>query len=477
MEVLLANKKPNFVWVTENNISSEWISSEYYDPKFIEIEKKFLSNRFDIYYFNEIADINRVSGFEVEKYLEIVTNGVPYLRVKNIAECFVEHEDLYHIPQYVHQKFKQSQFKKNDIAMTITGRVGTAALINDETTEYNASQDVVKISLKKGGIDPYYLTIYLNSRINHSLLSRFNSGGSRQRTLINNVREVKIPIPSPEIQKYIGDKVRKAEELREEAKRLKKEGQKILNEELYISQLKETLNSKGKKYDWINKQNLSDRIDSEFYKGKFLLNNIHLKKLNSLGVEIKKLSEIIHNGSYGILPSSSDYGNGDIELLRSTNIQDFIIDSSKIINVPEKYYKDKVKVSNGEILLEIKGQCIAGAIAENIENRTIVNGSIFKFSVKDEFYNYYILAYLLSESGQLQKKQNLANSIISYLSIDSINSLMIPILDTEKQKKIGRNYRMYVQKDMEVKQLIQEAKKDVEDLIEGNFDMSKLNQS
>lgn len=39
----------------------------------------------------------------------------------------------------------------------------------------------------------------------------------------NSLENFLIPIPSPEIQKYIGDKVRRAEELREEAKKLKEE--------------------------------------------------------------------------------------------------------------------------------------------------------------------------------------------------------------------------------------------------------------
>ena len=122
------------------------------------------------------------------------------------------------IPKEVHEKFNKSQFKVNDIALTITGRVGTAAIISGNT-KFNACQDVVKISIKKiANVNPYYLVVYLNTKYNYRLLNRFNSGGSRPRTLINNVREVNIPIPSPEIQKYIGDKVKKAEELREEAK-------------------------------------------------------------------------------------------------------------------------------------------------------------------------------------------------------------------------------------------------------------------
>jgi type I restriction enzyme S subunit len=79
----------------------------------------------------------------------------------------------------------------------------------------------------------------------------------------------------------------------------------------------------------------------------------------------------------------------------------------------------------------------------------------------------------LSKSGQLQKQQNLANSIISYLSLDCINNLRIPVLSVEKQEIIGQKYKNYVEMEYKSKQLFQEAKNYVEDLIEGSFSMKK----
>lgn len=467
-----------FTWINNINLDDNWINAEFYKPEIIKIEDKFAKNRnLKIFKLNQIADVSRVTGFEIEKYLKVVEKGVPYLRVKNIDECYINFEDMQFIPKEVHEKFNKSQFKANDIALTITGRVGTAAIISGNM-ECNACQDVVKISIKQiANVNPYYLVVYLNTKYNYNLLNRFNSGGSRPRTLINNVREVNVPIPSPEIQKYIGDKVIKAEELREKAKRLKKEAKEVLEVELEFKKLQEKLSARKEKFSWVTSKELRDRIDGEFYKTSFILNNEYIEFLKHKGIKVLKLKDIIDKGSYGILPSSDDYGKGEVVLLRSTNLKEFLIDDSDAIKIPESYYKEKVQVKEGDILLEIKGKCYSGAIAEKFKYKTIVNGSVYKFSVKKEFNNYYILAYLLSESGQLQKQQNLANSIISYLSIDCINNLQIPILSKEKQRVIADKYRMYVEYIHKSKQLIQEAKKDVEDLIEGNFDISKVKAS
>lgn len=461
-----------FTWVNNINLNNNWINAEFYSPNIVKIEQSFLrNNNIRVMQLNQIAEVNRVTGFEVEKHLEIVENGIPYLRVKNINECYVNYEDMQFIPEEVHRKFNKSQFSNNDIALTITGRVGTAAIISDNK-EYNACQDVVKISVKENAfVNSYYLVIYFNTKYNHDLLNRFNSGGSRPRTLINNVRMVNIPIPSYEVQEYIGNKVKKAEKIREEAERLKEDAEVILNSELEISILQENIRNSKEKFSWINSKGITDRMDGEFYKTEFVLNNKHIDALNSKGIRILKLKDIIDKGSYGILPSTSDYGQGEVILLRSTNLKDFLIDDSDVVTVPEKYYKEKVKVNKGDILLEVKGQCKSGAVISSHNKKIIINGSIYRFSVKKNFNSYYILAYLLSESGQLQKQQNLANSIISYLSLDCINNLKIPVLTTEKQEIIGEKYKTYIEMVYKSKQLIQEAKQDVKDLIEGNFRM------
>lgn len=467
-----------YTWVSSDNINDEWLNSEYYKPEYMGIENKLKSNKqVNVLKLNEIADINRVTGFEVEKFLRIVDNGIPYLRVKNVEECSLNFEDMQYIPIEVHRIFKKSQFKKDDIALTITGRVGTAAII-PEGTEFNACQDVVKISIRDTiHVDAHYLVLYLNSSYNYKLLNRFNSGGSRPRTLINNVREVTIPVPSSEIQKYIGDKVRKAESKRKEAIRLKSEGEKLITQELGLEELYIKLGNSSQKFSWVSSGELKGRVDSEFYKKEFIVNMEHLSDLANRGLRIVKLKDIINEGSYGILPSSNDYGKGDSVLLRSTNIKEFLIDYTDAINVPQYYYTDKAKVKSGDILLEIKGQCKAGTIINNVRKKMIVNGSIFRFSVREDFNNYYILAYLLCISGQLQKKQNLANSIISYLSIDSINNLLVPIIDRDIQNRIGEMFLKYQEYLEESSRAIEEAKKEIELLIEGTFDdIEKLKQ-
>ena len=51
---------------------------------------------------------------------------------------------------------------------------------------------------------------------------------------------------------------------------------------------------------------------------------------------------------------------------------------------------------------------------------------------------------------------------------------MVPRINDNKEEIIANKIKLYIELLYQSKQLIQEAKQDVEDLIEGNFDMSKV---
>jgi len=55
-----------------------------------------------------------------------------------------------------------------------------------------------------------------------------------------------------------------------------------------------------------------------------------------------------------------------------------------------------------------------------------------------------------------------------------LGEIEIPLIDIDIQLIIEEKIARYKNKINKSKQLIQEAKQDVEDLIEGNFDMSKI---
>ena len=157
--------------------------------------------------------------------------GIPFLRVQNISKEGLVLEDVKYITEEVHNTMlKRSQLKENDLVFTITGRIGSVALI-PKGFEGNINQHSVRFHLKeeiKGQkIYPSYLVAYLNSNIGCALSNRGITGGTRPALDYEYIKTITIPLPSPEIQNSVIEEVKRR---LNEAKKLKSEANNLVEE-------------------------------------------------------------------------------------------------------------------------------------------------------------------------------------------------------------------------------------------------------
>ena len=420
---------------------------------------------------NKIVDGPFGSDILEEDYVE---QGVPFIRVQNITEYGFEDSNLVFISEEANKRISRSECRPGDLVFTKTGRLGTVCVLNNEYSNYNIRGDLAKLQLKSQ-IDPYYVMSYLNSNFGTKITNSYSSGSTRGRILISNIKKIVIPIPSPEIQKYIGDKVRKAEELREEAKRLKKEAEEILNRELNLNKLEESLKSSiNSKHNWITSMDINDRIDSYYYKRRYILVNQHLNDYEC--IQIRDIASV----DYGYMPTE-DYAdeNNGVPLIRVTNmIGNLLLDLSdlkyisKSINIPDDKYVD-----DGDILVVQCGNT-TGKIAlmtKEVENY-LYPSFCLRIKLKNKSINNKYLA-LLMEMSIIQEQiwQSASySSVRPNTTKPAIENIRIPLIEKQKQEDVGALVEKYIDNIYQSKQLILEAKQDVEDLIEGNFDMSKV---
>jgi restriction endonuclease S subunit len=300
-------------------------------------------------------------------------------------------------------------------------------------------------------------------------VKRLSQGGVQQTIIKNSFREIQIPIPSPEIQKYIGDKVRKAEELREEAKRLNKEAETFLYE---MIQLKPLNDFDKDMFSFVNSNYIdSERLDSEYYKTKY----ITLEKLLK-SKKVTSFKDIIIESKYGA-SVPADYTMVGIPFIRGNNLTDNEINIDDIVYLNKKL-KDEVKdhhVNTGDILITRSGTVGISAVVDEKCDGFSFGSFMIKLRIDMRIWNpYYIAAFLNSFWGKWQIERLQNGAVQQNINLQEIGRIIIPIISKENQDKIEELIKNYINKKRQSKQLIQEAKQDVEDLIEGNFDMSKV---
>src|SRR3989344_4932072 len=133
--------------------------------------------------------------------------GVPFLRVQNITEMGLILDDVKFIKPEVHQTMlKRSQLKKDDLVFTITGRIGSVAVV-PENFEGNINQHSVRIHLQrevsKTKILPEYVAAFYNTKAGRDLSFRYTTGGTRPALDYQALRNLVVPLPSTETQERI----------------------------------------------------------------------------------------------------------------------------------------------------------------------------------------------------------------------------------------------------------------------------------
>ena len=108
---------------------------------------------------------------------------------------------------------KRSQLKKDDLVFTITGRIGSVAVVPGNF-DGNINQHSVRFQLKKQvgnlTIKPHYIAAFLNSSLGQSLSIREATGTTRPALDYKSVKSLKIILPPLNLQDHIVSIVRSA---------------------------------------------------------------------------------------------------------------------------------------------------------------------------------------------------------------------------------------------------------------------------
>ena len=125
-------KKKCFV-VYANEIAGRRVDSSYYQSKFRIIDQIVESAQSDVFNLGVlISDISTGVTPKVDEDYYTDSSGIPFLRVQNVTNQGIDLNDAKFIKREVHEEMLlRSQLKKDDLVFTITGRIGSVAVVPD----------------------------------------------------------------------------------------------------------------------------------------------------------------------------------------------------------------------------------------------------------------------------------------------------------------------------------------------------------
>jgi len=77
-----------------------------------------------------------------------------------------------------------------------------------------------------------------------------------------------------------------------------------------------------------------------------------------------------------------------------------------------------------------------------VDQKAIINGSVFKIRLKSNFNKYYVVAFMFSKMFLLQKRRAVTNTGAYYNNLSTIRNYLIPIPQEQIQEYIGAKVRI-----------------------------------
>ena len=129
--------------------------------------------------------------------------AIPFLRIQNISGGEILTADIKYIRPEIHDGLlRRSQLQAGDILLTITGRVGTAAVVPVNLPPANINQHIARLRLRQG-VNPHYVAAFLNSELGQLQCLRYSTGTTRIALDYDAVRNIRVPVPSLEFSKKL----------------------------------------------------------------------------------------------------------------------------------------------------------------------------------------------------------------------------------------------------------------------------------
>ena len=406
--------------------------------------------------------------------VDYATSGTALIRGTDLQLMSVNLNDAIRVPDSYYDQFKKARIQPGDILLLVKGasidRPDSIAMYpqTDEKAIANGSIFIIRTNPQK--INNHYLLAVMTSE---SFLLQKRRGSSNTGALYNDLDTIKkfiVPLPDPKIQEYIGSKVELAERCRSKAKDFK------TSMKLKISTFLEAPNNieLNKLAYWIDDFLTPARLDSMYYQPTFIENKTYLSTRDDIfKLNDDKCCELVTDGDHGNLV----YSENGPKYLRVTDFHGFNLQYKNMSSI-NPVYADKIGsrciVKKGDVIVSIVGTIGLITVINRQSEGAIASRGVARLVPSKSLNPYYLASYLSSIRGQLQLKQLCVGTVQKGIYLESLNQLLVPIPPKKIQDDIGNALKRYIWLIDYLFSLSEDAKSDVEALIEGTLDTDAI---
>jgi type I restriction enzyme, S subunit len=450
-------------WLSTSEMG-ERLNANFYEPEYLKIEAAVKACPYGaISLGNCLKRVFKGAFYVLAEEYE--SDGIPFLRVADITKGYVDRSKCAYLPISVHLRERKTAVRAGFLLIAKSGSIGNCAVVPLDISEANISQDLIG-AVPKSELDSYFAVAFLSTRFGVNQMFRWMQGNVHPHLSNDAVRSIHMPEVPLQLQTAIGNKLRKAERLRELAS----------NEQRYRSvEIKHAFGGTQLRmqssFGWIPSQKFENgRIDAWFHQPAYVAFADALKDRKDL-LTVGQIASIISDTA-SLHTFASEYFD-------YYEIADVDSDSGMIVSdrvaVDDAPSRAKYLVQTGDILVSTVRPNRKGiAIVPDGVARAVCSSGFAVLRADDIAIAYYIRGCLLNDIATHQLMR--WNTGATYPAIERWVPLevRIPDVGTERMKEIGSALHESSRAMAIASGLVQTAKADVEALIDGTLNESDL---
>src|SRR3989344_1370659 len=319
------------------------------------------------------------------------------------------------------------------------------------------SDNVIRIKIK--GINPFYVSVLLNSEVGYLLMEQIEKGSARPLISRENLNALKVPKISNNEQIYFEKIINQSENFIENSKLFYSQAENLLLEELGLKDFKNEENL----FSIVNLSEVKKayRIDAEYFQLKYEKLISKIKNYKNGFDSFDNLIEI-SNMKIEVNPEK-EYKY--IELA-DVNENLGIVDDIQIIKGKDLPSRAKMKLQKNDVIVSsVEGSTNKVALI-NKDIKDLVGSTGF-FILREKYFQPEVnLILIKSIIIKALLKREAQGTILTAIPSSSLKRIILPKLNSDIQQKIADLVRKSHQARKKAKELLEEAKQKVEKLIE-----------
>ncbi len=404
---------------------------------------------------------------------ELAESDYRMLRIQDLDSLFFDSSNALRISERQYQENRRAWCKQGDILVSIGGELRLAGIVIDDAPQV-IGRHTGLIPIDRKLIENEFLLAYLCSNCGKLDLARYMAGTAQLGIDLDDLREIRVPIPHSSIQIAIAQKIQKVRKLREFASIAWNQAVGQLQQSLCVDLAEDRFDRftasdlKSSEYTCLTIQPAvaMAKVTEELAAQYFHPRRVHARRVARRAERADSLSSVASRVSRG---SGTNGGFVGLDAIDSST---GVVDRASISGSGDETGCSRFS-PNDILFSRLRPYLNKVAIWPSRQSDGRGSGEflVYRPQTIDPYYLFFVIRSTL---GLHQVIDVTAGSTHPRVDAAVVDQMLIPRLDESDEAKIGATVARAHSFWYESQELLPEAKRDVECLLDGTLDQRRL---